>query len=340
MSTGPIRWGIMSAARIARRSVGPGIRKARNGVLGAVASRSLERARGFAAELEIPTAYGSYDELLADPEIDAVYIPLPTSLHHRWVIAAARAGKHVLVDKPFAVDATEAVEMVDACRAAGVQLLEGFMYRYDPRHARLRELVAEGAIGDLRQINTAFCFPITRDLANVRLSTELAGGALGDLGTYCVSVSRLHMGGEPRRLSARMTDDPEFGVDFDGNALLEFEGGRAATLAFSFKTWRRHFLELIGTEGTLRVDRHVLAPGESASIEIQTVRGTVTERFAPFDTYQAEVENLGDAIRGEAAPLVDGNEAIRQMRVLDAVRASAQSGAWVALQELNAGRAR
>ena len=331
MTAMPIRWGIMSAARIARRSVGPGIHKARNGELRAVASRSLERARGIAAELEIPRAYGSYEALLADPEIDAVYIPLPTSLHHEWVIAAARAGKHVLVDKPFAVDAAEAVEMVDACRAAGVQLLEGFMYRYDPKHARLRELVAEGAIGDLRQINTAFCFPITRDPANVRLSTELAGGALGDLGTYCVSVSRLHMGGEPRRLVARMTDDPEFGVDFDGNALLEFEGDRAATVAFSFTTSRRHFLELVGTEGTLRVDRHVLAPGESTSIEIQTVGGTVTELFPPFDSYQAEVENLGDAIRGEAAPLVDGDEAIRQMRVLDAVRASARSGEWVAL---------
>ena len=301
-------------------------------MLRAVASRSLERARGFAARLEIPRAYGAYDELLADQAIDAVYIPLPTSLHHRWVIAAARAGKHVLVDKPFAVDAAEAVEMVDACRAAGVQLIEGFMYRYDPRHSRLRELVAEGAVGELRQVSTAFCFPITRDAANVRLSTELAGGALGDLGTYCVSVSRLHMGDEPRRLAARMTDDPEFGVDFDGNALLEFEGGRAAMLAFSFQTSRRHFLELVGTEGTLRVERHVLAPEESTSIEIQTVRGTVTERFAPFDSYQAEVENLGDAIRGEAAPLVDGDEAIRQMRVLDAVRESARSGEWVALR--------
>ncbi len=332
MSPDPIRWGILSTARIARRSVGPGIHGARNGVLGAVASRSLERARGFAAELEIPTAYGSYEELLADSAIDAVYIPLPTSLHHRWVIAAARAGKHVLVDKPFAVDAAEAVEMVDACREAGVQLIEGFMYRYDPRHARLRDLVAEGAIGDLRQINTAFCFPITRDPANVRLSTELAGGALGDLGTYCVSVSRLHMGGEPRRLAARVTDDPEFGVDFDGNAMLEFDGGRVATVAFSFKTSRRHFLELVGTEGTLRLERHVLAPGESTSIEIETVSATVTERFPPFDTYQAEVENLGDAIRGEAPLLVDGDEAIRQMRVLDAVRASARSGEWVALR--------
>ena len=128
-----------------------------------------------------------------------------------------------------------------------------------------------------------------------------------------------------------MTDDPEFGVDFDGNALLEFDGGRAAMLAFSFQTWRRHFLELVGTEGALRIERHVLAPGESTSIEIQTSSGTVTERFPPFDTYQAEVENLGDAIRGDAPALVDGDEAIRNMRVLDAVRASARSGEWVVL---------
>ena len=154
---------------------------------------------------------------------------------------------------------------------------------------------------------------------------------MGDLGTYCVSVSRLHMGGEPRRLAARMTDDPEFGVDFDGNAVLEFDGGRVATVAFSFLTSPRHFLELIGTEGTLRVERHVLAPGEWTSIEIQTPGGTVTERFQPFDSYQAEVENLGDAIRGDAPPLVDGDEAIRQMRALDAVRESARSGEWVAV---------
>ena len=316
MTRDPIRWGILSTAGIARRSVGPGIHKARNGVLRAVASRSLERARGFAADLEIPTAYGSYAELLADPEIDAVYIPLPTSLHHRWVIAAARAGKHVLVDKPFAVDAAEAVEMVDACREAGVQLIEGFMYRYDPRHARLRALVADGAIGDLRQINTAFSFPITRNPANVRMSTELAGGALGDLGTYCVSVSRLHMGGEPRRLTARMTDDPEFGVDFDGNALLEFDQGRAAMLAFSFQTWRRHFLELIGTEGSCASSVTCWLRESGRASRSRLPGGTVTERFPPFDTYQAEVENLGDAIRGDAPPW------------WTATRPSARCGCW------------
>ena len=169
MSTERIRWGILSTAGIAHRAVGPGIQKARNGVLRAVASRSLARARGFAADLEVPVAYGSYAELLADPEIDAVYIPLPTSLHHRWVMAAAQAGKHVLVDKPFAVDAAQAEEMVAACRQAGVQLIEGFMYRYDPRHARLRALVADGRL--------ATCGRSTRRLASPSRATRPTCGS-------------------------------------------------------------------------------------------------------------------------------------------------------------------
>ncbi len=328
MTAGPIRWGILSTAAIARRAVGPAIRLARNGVLRAVGSRSLGRARAFAAELEIPAAHGSYEALLADPTVDAVYVPLPTALHRDWVLAAARAGKHVLVDKPFAVNAAEAAEMAAACRRAGVQLLEGFMYRYDPRHARLRALAADGAIGELRRVVTAFAFPITRNAANVRLSRALAGGALGDLGTYCVSVSRLHLGGEPRRAAARLEVDAEFGVDVDGSALLDFGAGRAAVLDFSFQTARRQSLALVGTAGVIQAERHILDGGAPSEIRIRTAGRTLTERFEPFDPYRAEVENLGDAVHGLAPPLVDGDEAVRNMRVLDAVRASARRGAW------------
>ena len=332
MTNGRLRWGILSTARIARRAVAPAIHASSNGELRAVASRDPAQARAFATDLEIPIAHKSYADLLADDSIDAVYVPLPTSMHHEWVIAAARAGKHVLVDKPFAVNASEASEMVQVCRNAGVQLIEGFMYRYDRRHTRIRELVADGAIGNLRRVVMAFSFPIDRTQPNVRLSEPLAGGALGDLGTYCVSASRLHMGNEPTRLFARLETDPEFGVDVDGSAIVDFGDNRTAVVDFSFNTAARQHIDLVGDTGIISAQRAIVPTSTSGAIVIETLGKTVTERFEPFDCYQAEVENLADAVHGLAQPLVGGEEAIKNMRVLDLVRASAASGRWETLR--------
>ena len=332
MTTGHLQWGILSTARIARRAVAPAIHASSNGELRAVASRDPAQARAFATDLEIPVAHNSYTDLLADDSIDAVYIPLPTSMHHEWVIAAAQAGKHVLVDKPFAVNASEASEMVQACRSTGVQLIEGFMYRYDPRHARMQELVADGAIGALRRVVMAFSFPIDRTEPNVRLSEPLAGGALGDLGTYCISASRLHMGGEPTRLFAQLETDPAFEVDMDGNAILDFGANQTAIADFSFNTAGRQHIELVGDAGSINARRAIVPTSTSSAIVIERPGTTVTERFEPFDSYQAEVENMADAIRGEDEPLVGGEEAIKNMRVLDLVRASAASGRWETLR--------
>ena len=253
-------------------------------------------------------------------------------MHHEWVIAAANAGKHVLVDKPFAVNASEASEMVQVCRSNGVQLIEGFMYRYDPRHARMQELVADGAIGALRRVVMAFSFPMDRTEPNVRLSEPLAGGALGDLGTYCISASRLHMGGEPTRLFAQLETDPAFEVDMDGNAILDFGANQTAIADFSFNTAGRQHIELVGDAGSISAQRAIVPTSTSGAIVIARPGTTVTERFEPFDSYQAEVENMADAIRGEDEPLVGGEEAIKNMRVLDLVRASAASGRWETLR--------
>ena len=330
MTAGSIRWGVLSTAKIAREKVAPAIHAAHNGVLHAVASRDVGRAQAFARDLEIPTAYGSYDELLADDAIDAVYIPLPTSFHHRWVIKAAEAGKHILCDKPFASDARQAEQMVAACTAASVQLIEGFMYRYDPRHQRVRELLAAGAIGDLRRVRVVFSFLIAPDPANVRLSAELDGGVWGDLGCYCVSISRLYMQQEPTWIQASLEYDDELGVDIDGSAIMGFGPQRRALVDFSFITGAQQCLEVAGTEGRIVVPQCFISlarPGvvriERRSNQAETVEELPAE---PFDTYVAEVENLGAAIRGEAQPRVPGSEAVRNMRVLDALRASARGG--------------
>ena len=251
MTAGSIRWGVLSTAKIAREKVAPAIHAAHNGILHAVASRDVGRAQAFARDLEIPTAYGSYDELLADDAIDAVYIPLPTSFHHRWVIKAAEAGKHILCDKPFASDARQAEQMVAACTAASVQLIEGFMYRYDPRHQRVRELLAAGAIGDLRRVRVVFSFLIAPGPANVRLSAELDGGVWGDLGCYCVSISRLYMQQEPTWIQASLEYDDELGVDIDGSAIMGFGPQRRALVDFSFITGAQQCLEVAGTEGRI-----------------------------------------------------------------------------------------
>ncbi|MBM4438443.1 MAG: Gfo/Idh/MocA family oxidoreductase, partial [Actinobacteria bacterium] len=222
MHDGRIRWGVLSTAKIARNRLIPAIQASRNGALAAVASRELDRARACAQEFAIPRAHGSYQELLDDPDVDAVYVPLPTSLHHEWTLRAAAAGKHVLCDKPLAADVRQAQEMVDACRRAGVQLADGFMFRHDPRHARVLELIATGAVGELRRVRAAFAFPIVRDAANVRLAAGLDGGALGDVGCYGVSASCLYFNGLPDGVLGTLAIDREFGVDMDGSALLDF----------------------------------------------------------------------------------------------------------------------
>jgi len=193
-----IRWGILSTANIAVKRFIPGAVRSRNGVVAAIASRDLHRARDVAESLAIPRAYGSYQELLDDPEVDAIYNALPNSLHAEWTIKAAAAGKPILCEKPLALDADQAHRMIDGCRSHGVLLMEAFMYRFHPQHARVIELIESGAIGELRFVRTAFTFmlePFPAD--NVRLSSELGGGALMDVGCYCVNASRMLFGEEP-----------------------------------------------------------------------------------------------------------------------------------------------
>jgi predicted dehydrogenase len=246
-----LRWGILSTADIARKKVIPGIRKAARCEIVAIGSRDAAQARRVADELGIPSAHGSYEALLADPDVDAVYIPLPNHLHAEWTIAAARAGKHVLCEKPLAMTAADAELMAEACAAEGVRLMEAFMYRHHPAWVAAMDVVASGRIGRLRAVQSWFSY-YNDDPANIRNQLEAGGGALFDIGCYSVNLSRMLFGAEPVRVSAAIDRDPQLGVDTLTSAILEFEDGQA-TFTCSTRVETDQRVHVYGTDGRLSI---------------------------------------------------------------------------------------
>ncbi len=241
----------------------PGFTRSTTGELHALASRDPATARAWAAEIGVPKVHATYEALVADPEIDAVYIPLPNELHRPWVMAAAEAGKHVLCEKPLALDAREAGAMVRHCRGRGVVLMEAFMWRHQPRTLEVRRLVRDGAIGELRLIRSSFSFPIAA--GDWRLEPSRGGGALWDVGCYGVSTARLFAGSEPASLRSLAHNGPT-GVDMTFTALLEFPGGVLATVDCSFEQPYRCTYELVGTRGVIEVPDAYLPPAPGPPI--------------------------------------------------------------------------
>jgi predicted dehydrogenase len=322
-----VRWAIMSTGNINRKVI-PGAHASPKVELVAVASRDQARADQYAKTWEIPRAYGSYDALLADPEVEAVYISLPNSMHCEWAVKALEAGKHVLCEKPLSRHASEVEAAFDAAERAGRLLSEAFMYRHNPQTKRAKQLVGSGAIGELRLIRSAFSYSLY-DEANIRLLPALDGGALMDIGCYAVSGSRL-FGGEPEKAYGEAWFGPS-GTDwvfagtlrFPGNVVALFDAGTAMT--------DRDELEAIGSEGSLFLDDpwHCRVPvielrreGKVERIELEVV-----------DSYRLELENLSDAIRGEGELLLGRDDAVAQARVLEALHDSAERGAPVSLRQ-------
>ena len=251
MSTRVCRWGVLSTANIAVRKVIPGIQRADRCEVVAIASRDPQRASRFATAHGIARAHGSYEALLSDPDVDAVYIPLPNHLHARWTVEAARAGKHVLCEKPLAMDGEEATRMVEACRSHGVRLMEAFMYRLHPSWEAVRQLVASGRIGDLRSVQSWFSY-FNDDPSNIRNIAETGGGALYDIGCYSINLSRMLFGGEPVRVEASMTRDPRTGVDVTTSAILEFDRG-VSTFTCSTRAEPDQRVHIYGTSGRISI---------------------------------------------------------------------------------------
>jgi xylose dehydrogenase (NAD/NADP) len=322
---GAVRWGFLSTAHINDRLLSGAADSDRVDVI-AVASRDAARAEAYARERGMERAYGTYEELLADPDVEAVYISLPNSLHVEWSIRALKAGKHVLCEKPLSRRAEDVERAFDAADRADRLLMEAFMYRHNPQTEKLVELVSGGAVGRLRLVRAAFSFRLV-DADNVRLNASLDGGGLMDVGCYCVSGLRL-LGGEPEQVYGEQVIS-QSGVDelftgtmrLHGDVLAQFDAGLVVS--------ERDELEAIGEEGSLFLDDpwHCERP----VIELRTADGMEEIAVAPADSYRLQLENISNAIRGEAEPLLGRDDAVGQARAIEALYRSAADGRSVKL---------
>lgn len=321
-----VRWGLISTAEI-NRQILAGARESNEAEILAVASRDEARAKAYARANGIERAYGAYDELLADPDVEAVYNPLPNSLHVPWSLHALDAGKHVLCEKPLSRRPDELAAAFDLAERRGLILMEAFMYRHHPQTRTVAEFVSEGAIGPLRLVRSSFSFPLV-DVANVRMVAELDGGSLMDVGCYCVNGSRL-LAGEPERVQGEQIVG-ESGVDLAFHGTMRFRNDVVAQFDSSFVAPMRQGLEVVGETGVLVVE----APWrQDWGGEVLLRRGAEVSRVEvpQANTYGLELENMGAAIRGRARPLLGRDDALGQARALEALYRSAAENRPVAL---------
>jgi predicted dehydrogenase len=328
----PVKWGILSTAKIGMQKVTPAIQKSKLCSVAAIASRDSAKAKQAAAELSIPKAYGSYEELLSDPDIEAIYNPLPNHLHVPWSVKAAEAGKHVLCEKPIALTAAEAWTLVEARDRAGVLVQEAFMVRHHPQWIRVRELVRGGRIGDLRAIQGFFSYT-NMDPANVRNQAGIGGGGIYDIGCYPIVTSRYLFGAEPTRVVATLDRDPNFKTDRLGSAILEFPSGQASFVCSTqlvpyqrmqiFGTERRIEMEIPFNASPDRACRLFVDDGKvlgGAGAEIETVEAV--------DQYTTQADVFARAIRSGEPLEFPLEDAVKNMRVIDALFQSAKEGGW------------
>jgi len=323
-----VRWGVLSTSKFGTEVAIPAMQKGKWPEVLAIASRELERAQAAAQRLGIPRAYGSYEELLADPEVEAVYNPLPNHLHVPWSIRALEAGKHVLCEKPIARTALEAGQLLEAADAhPGLQVMEGFMYRFHPQWERTRALVQEGIIGELRAVHVTFSF-VNENPADIRNRVEAGGGGILDIGCYVVSVCRWLFAAEPRRVVATLELDPRFATDRQASAILEFDHGIGTfTVATQLAPYQR--VSVLGTRGWIEVEIPFNPPPDQPSRVFTRSGAELAElviETADQDTIQAD--RFSEAVLGQrplSSPLTD---AVANMKVIDAVFASAAGGDW------------
>jgi len=323
MSDRKLQWGVISTSNIGRKAVNPAIQASSNGDLVAVASRDREKARALAHESGIPTHYDSYEALLDDDRIEAVYNPLPNSLHKEWTIKAAEKGKHILCEKPLAMNADECTEMEAAARENGVKLMEAFMYRFHPRTENVLDLVQRGLVGPLTQIRSTFTFPLTRP-DNIRWDADLGGGALMDVGCYCVNVSRTMAGREPVEVRA-MANFRSSGVDEQMAGSLRFEDGLLAHFDCALTMERSEVYQLMGTEGHLRVPDAFLPGTEKVVIEHFDIENNLTNiEVGGGDEYKLMVEHFAHGVLNDQPLRYTAEEAALNMRVIQALYESAR----------------
>lgn len=336
-----VRWGVLGAAGIARIALIPAMRAARNARLAALASRDPAQAALDLAGLDVPRIVPGYEALIHDPAIDAVYIPLPNHMHAEWAMRAADAGKAVLVEKPIGLDEAEARRVFDHCAARRAPVMEGFMYRFHPQHARVLQLIAEGVIGEVREVRAHLSVDLMSggDTGNVRFKPAWGGGTLLDMGCYTTEIARMIFGCEPRSVRAWWDLDPDLGIDLTTVAILDFGDGRVGTVSSSFKANAQGRYEVIGTKGTIEVPRGII-PGLTTRVS-ETVIVVMDgdghrreEELPAADHYQLMLEAFGDAIlSGDPAPRTAA-QSLGNMRVLDAIACAARDGCPVPITDV------
>ena len=332
MAVAKIRWGILSTAKIGTGKVIPAMQRGEFTEVVAIASRSLNKAQAAAADLGIPRAHGSYEELLADPEVDAIYNPLPNDQHVPWSIRALEAGKHVLCEKPIAVTASEGQKLVDAgARFPRLKLMEAFMYRHHPQWKLAKELVESGRIGNLRTIQTFFSF-FNDDPTNIRHDPSMGGGGLMDIGCYAISLSRWIMGGEPERVSGLVEVHPEWQVDRTAAALLDFGTKGSATFTCSMAVTPYQVVQIIGDRGRIELSEVPFnaPPDQPCAVRFQPSNGPIERiEVATCDQYTIQGDLFARAILDETPVPTPISDAVRNMEVIEAIRKSGLTGQWV-----------
>ena len=314
-----VRWGILSTAQIAQDELLPAYMDAANAKVVAIAS-SNKKVKNIASKFGIPNVYESYEELLEDPGIDAVYVPLPNALHSHWVKKAAEKGKHVLCEKPAALTAREAEEMIEVCQKNGVIFMEAFMYQFHPQHQRVKQILASGEIGEVKIMKVSLSFYLETLVGNIRSQPELGGGSLYDVGCYCIHSIRNVLSAEPNRILASIQKNPGSQVDTSVTGMMEFDNGVTALFDAAMDRTRKDYYEIIGTKGSIRVPRAFvpqLYHGE-AYVEINTEDGVSRKERVVGHQYTLQVEYFSQCVLEGEIPNSFAENTIQNMKVIEA----------------------
>lgn len=324
-----VRWGVLSTADIGLTKVIPAMLTAKRVQMEGIASRSLDGAREAAEALGIPKAYGSYEALLDDPEIDAVYIPLPNHLHVPWAAKALRAGKHVLCEKPIALSSAEARELLTAAgEYPHLKIMEGFMYRHHPQWVEAARIARGGGLGEVRAIQSFFSY-FNVDGGNIRNKAEIGGGAMMDIGCYCISLSRFIFEAEPRRVCGVMDRDPVFGVDRMFSGIMDF-GGTTSSFTCSTQLAPYQRVNILGTTGRLEIMIPFNAPPDAPCVMLRQRDAAIeTLTFDVCDQYAVQADLMSKAILEDAPVPTPLTDALANMRVHEALMESAEQGGWM-----------
>jgi len=327
-----VRWGILSTAAIARETMIPAIQRANNAEVVAIASSS-GKASSIAKELGIPISYESYDQLLDDPNVDAVYIPLPNSMHVEWTIKAANKQKHVLCEKPAALCEADVRKMVEACKQNNVFFMEAFMYQFHPQHQRVKDIISSGEIGDIKCMRASFSFYLHDRETNIRMNAQLGGGSLFDVGCYCVHSIRNLLDSEPVELFVQSNYDEHHSIDMTTSGWMKMKNGVHALFDCSFEMFPQNKYEMIGTKGKVEVSRAYRPDvhGGNGIITVTTDSGETRKEVVFGDQYVLEMEHASRCILEDVEPLYSGDNMIQQARVLEACYTSVKTGNVVRL---------